>query len=81
MQANPMPGLPAEEIDRLNDKYKGMINDAVPLDHELMEDAINDPQIEEVRVFKLRHGEKVRVGDEYFKVYRIGKNVTLKFIK
>jgi len=29
---------------------------------------------------KLKHGQNIRIGDEVFKVYRIGKNVNLKFL-
>lgn len=42
------------------------------------------PQVEEAQEkhdSKLRHGQRVRLGDELFKAYRIGDDIKLKLIK
>ena len=37
-------------------------------------------QAEEVVSRRVRHGQRLRLGDEAFRVYRIGKNIKLKLI-
>lgn len=71
MQASPNKNLNEAMIDALDKRLGGMIKNKIPYDLELFEKAVNDPDIEEVRVFKLRHNMKIKIGSESFKVNRI----------
>jgi hypothetical protein len=78
MQASPRPEMTDFEIHALDTRLGGMVKNAVPYDAELMAEAVNDPDVQDVKVFKLRHGVKIKIGEEIFRAQRIGKNVTLQ---
>jgi len=51
-----------------------------PYDHEKLKQELEKPEVQEVRVFKLKEGMTLHVGGRLYKVARVRKNgkVTLK---
>ena len=63
---------PIEELGKLDQKLKDLVELEEPIKEE-------EDVVKATKDVKLKHGMQIKIGFELFKVYRLGKNVTLKY--
>jgi hypothetical protein len=76
MQAEPMKGLSAQQIDEMNEKYDGAINNLVPFDEEKMGTILKDKNIKSVRVMRLKLYDHLRIKGQLYRVTKLNHNKT-----
>lgn len=79
MQVDFKPGLTEDQEKKVR-KEIGFAEDPVPFDADVVAKALDHPDVEQVRVFRLKKGMKVDLGGKRYKVTAIRTNgkVTLR---